>query len=141
MSRGFQLLPDLSVILSSHFFIYHMSFAFPPQCHPLIYAAVLRNPGADATAARAAMHPHWQEVAARLERERKAMAKSAALHRDKAFVNATEAESLGIRVLHKDADSGEVNLGIFDMPSIPIDTIRPPKGACSAFSVETPSPC
>ena len=76
------------------------------------------------------MHPKWQDIATRLERERKAMAKPAALHRDKAIVMAADATSLDVTVLDEDTATGIVRLGVFKMPAIPVSTMRPPKGAC-----------
>ena len=76
------------------------------------------------------MHPQWQAIATRLERERKAMAKPAALHRDKAIVMAADATSLDLTVLDKDTTTGIVRLGVFKMPAIPKDIMPPPKGVC-----------
>ena len=76
------------------------------------------------------MHPQWQAIATRLERERKAMAKPAALHRDKAIVMAADATSLDLTVLDKDTTTGIVRLGVFKMPAIPRDIMPPPKGVC-----------
>ena len=76
------------------------------------------------------MHPKWQDIATRLERERKAMAKPAALHRDKAIVMAADATSLDLTVLDKDTTTGIVRLGVFKMPAIPRDIMPPPKGVC-----------
>jgi hypothetical protein len=86
------------------------------------------------------MHPQWQAIATRLERERKAMAKPAALHRDKAIVMAANATSLDLTVLDKDTTTGIVRLGVFKMPAIPKDIMPPPKGVCS-MSLMTPSVC
>ena len=87
------------------------------------------------------MHPQWQDIATRLERDRKAMTKLAALHRDKAIVSAAEAPSLDVTVLGKDATTGIVHLGVFKMPSIPKDIMKPPKGVCSKSIVEYLSVC
>jgi len=102
----------------------------PPFPSCLRFTAALRDPRTSPDDARAAMHPDWRELAARLQGERSRMAAHTMLTRDKVTVAQAVAASLSLTVLSADDATGDVRLGVFQLPSIPEAIMDAPKGAC-----------
>lgn len=83
--------------------------------------------------ALAAMHPQWQEFAARLKVARTRLSKKSVpmLHRPAAaIIGKAAATLLGVTTLLEDAGSKALRLGVFTLPSVPADILDGPKGVC-----------
>lgn len=109
------------------------AFIFPTDGGTPAGVQVLRDRSAAAGVALAAMHPQWQECAARLKVERTRLSKESVpmLHRPSAAIlqaGETEAAKLGMTTLLEDAGSKVVHLGVFTMPAVPTDIVIGPKG-------------
>ena len=76
------------------------------------------------------MGPRAQELACNAARLRKLLATTPLLVRAGATMPVKDAGGLGITVLHE--SSGTVELGVGDVPAVPMDIIEShnPKGAC-----------
>lgn len=75
------------------------------------------------------MHPQWSEFAARLKEVRARLAACHMLRRGTLRVAAAGASGLGLDALLCDHENF-VRLGVFDLPSIPVDIMAGPEGAC-----------